>query len=566
MIISSFLLSVLTHQAKVESPYVHLREAYLKLDPAAAANAYADNAIYQENFAGFPSVTRTGKVEIRRGIESFFKSLAKPNKETKLDVNFRITATKNGEDTGFYRLRVGHSGEKKVANYYGSFNTKIIDGKFVQDSASNATVTDFENAAGPVLINPDDETLDASYYDQMLGTFVGKDGTSILVTRSGRRLWALNETTNQWRGLSRERGMVWKAPKGYVLGDLGKDEYIFSSQGRELKIASPLHTVQLHKAENVKRESVQFRSGKLMLAGEVLRPTKSKGPFPSVVIIHGSGSQDRHGYASVIELIAMQFVRSGYVALTFDKRGSGLSGGDLGSAGFPQLADDVRSAEAYLRSRSDIRKEFVGYAGSSQAGWIAARAIADNGKPAFVFLLGAAGAASSVEEQNLYNTRIRMETANISHSNISLALDQQRAFFAARRNSSNEKNLTRISELASKQPELSGWLFPATTKPSVEPDWYDVLDSDFNPLPIWRSYKGKSLFVFSKFDDSTDTSLVAKRLMALPNSKSREVKVLPKSQHLGLIAESVKAANFERVSSFDPILWPFVRSWAKRIA
>ena len=548
------------------SPYAQLREAYVKLDPVAAANAYAENAVYKEAFAGFPSVTRTGKLEIQRGFATFFGSLAKPNRETKLDVNFRLTSSKEGDDSGIYRLRVGYSGQKQFANYYGSFHTKIVDGKFILDSSSNGTVADFENATGPVLINPDDETLDASYYDQLIGEFVGKDVTSILVTRSGRRLWALNESTNQWRGLSRESGMVWKAPKDNVLGSTLSDTYVFSSQGREVKIVTPSTTIQLHKAENVKREPVQFRSGKLMLSGEILRPTKSKVPLPAVVIIHGSGGQDRHGYASVIELIAMQFVRSGYVALTFDKRGFGLSEGDLGSAGFPQLAEDVRSGEAYLRTRSDVRKDFVGYAGSSQAGWIAAQAIADKGQPAFVFLLGAAGAASTVEEQNLYNTRIRMETANISQSNIALALDQQRAFFAARRDRSVEPNLAKISERANQHSELNGWLFPATATPGSEPDWYDVLDPDFDPLPIWRSYKGKSLFVFSKFDDSTDTSLVTKRLATLPKSKHREVKVLPKSQHLGLIAESVKVTDFEHVSSFDPMLWPQLRSWAKRIA
>jgi pimeloyl-ACP methyl ester carboxylesterase len=566
MIIYSLFLSVLMPQTKVDSPYALLREAYLKLDPVAATSAYADNAVYKESFAGFPSVTRTGKLEIQRGFASIFESLAKPNAETKLDVNFRITATKNGEDTGFYRLRVGHSGEKKVANYYGSFNTKIVEGKFAHDSSSDGTITDFENAAGQVLINPDDETLDASYYDQLLGEFVNKDGISILITRSGRRLWALNGSTNQWRGLTRESGMVWRAPKDYVLGELGSERYVFSSQGRELKIVSSANIVALQNSQMVKRELVQFRSGNLMLSGDILRPKVSTGPMPAVVLIHGSGGQDRHGYASVIELIAMQFVRSGYVALIFDKRGVGLSEGDLGSAGFPQLAEDVRSAEAYLRSRSDVRKDFVGYAGSSQAGWIAARAIADKGKPAFVFLLGAAGGASSVEEQNIYNTRIRMEVANVSLSNIKLALDQQRAFFAARRDSSLEPYLAKISELAGKQTELNGWLFPATAKPDPEPDWFDVLDPDFNPLPIWRNYKGKSLFVFSKFDDSTDTSLVTKRLMALPNSKSREVKVLPKAQHLGLLAKSVMATDFERVSSFDPSLWPQLRSWARRIA
>ena len=146
-------------------------------------------------------------------------------------------------------------------------------------------------------------------------------------------------------------------------------------------------------------------------------------------MIHGSGPQDRDGYASIIAVLADQLASSGRVVLTYDKRGSGGSSGDGTRAGFDQLAADAEAGMMMLSKLKNVDPKRVGLAGSSQAGWVAARAVARGANPADVLLLGAAGAAMSVVEQNLYNTEVRMHCAAISDADVKLALDQQRAFF-----------------------------------------------------------------------------------------------------------------------------------------
>ena len=108
------------------------------------------------------------------------------------------------------------------------------------------------------------------------------------------------------------------------------------------------------------------------LVGTLFLPNGPQKKRPGIVIVHGSGPQDRNGYASIIALLADNFVRGGAVVLTYDKRGVGQSSGDWATASFKSLADDARSGMAFLRSRPEVDASHVGLAGSSQAGWVAA--------------------------------------------------------------------------------------------------------------------------------------------------------------------------------------------------
>ena len=156
-------------------------------------------------------------------------------------------------------------------------------------------------------------------------------------------------------------------------------------------------------------------------------------------------------------------------------------------------------------TRSDIDPRRIGLVGSSQAGWVAATAIRDGARPSDVFLLGAAGTASSVIEQNLYNTRVRMGCAGIAQGDIALALDQQSLFFAARRDRARAPALDALTTRGNAIPALREWLFP-DSKGLDEAGWYTVLDPNFDPLPVWKAYRGKRTFLFGAEDDSTDSS------------------------------------------------------------
>jgi hypothetical protein len=141
-----------------------------------------------------------------------------------------------------------------------------------------------------------------------------------------------------------------------------------------------------------------FSNGDIRLSYQLTRP-EGQGPFPAVVIGHGSGETRKEN----CRFLSVQFLRRGYVTLCYDKRGVGDSTGTFVFVGthdseevFPQLASDMAAGAAFLRAQPDIDPNRVGLAGNSQAGWIIPLA-AKSCRPSFMVILS--GPAVSVGEE-----------------------------------------------------------------------------------------------------------------------------------------------------------------------
>lgn len=142
-----------------------------------------------------------------------------------------------------------------------------------------------------------------------------------------------------------------------------------------------------------KIETVQFAGGSgATLAGELTMPHVG-GPFKAVVLISGSGPQDRNealaGHKPFL-VLSDHLTRAGFAVLRYDDRGFGESTGDYDTADLNDFADDAAGAFRYLATRAEIDINAIGYIGSSEGGYIAPVA-AQQTDPAFmVFLAGAA--------------------------------------------------------------------------------------------------------------------------------------------------------------------------------
>jgi dienelactone hydrolase len=124
-------------------------------------------------------------------------------------------------------------------------------------------------------------------------------------------------------------------------------------------------------AASSRETEVTFPSANLTLAGTLLQPAAA-GPHPAIILLHGSGPGPR----SFLRPFAERFVRLGFAALIYDKRGAGGSGGSWTSASLDDLADDARAAATFLKSRPDIDGNRIGLWGVSQAGWVIPRTVA----------------------------------------------------------------------------------------------------------------------------------------------------------------------------------------------
>ncbi len=121
-------------------------------------------------------------------------------------------------------------------------------------------------------------------------------------------------------------------------------------------------------------QSVRIPANGFMLAGTLSQPSGtpregSKGRFPAVVLVGGSGAIDRDETVagiSVFGLLASPLADAGNYVLRYDKRGIGQSGGRAETASLQDFADDVAAVVRFLRKREDVDPKRIVLVGHSE--------------------------------------------------------------------------------------------------------------------------------------------------------------------------------------------------------
>ena len=143
---------------------------------------------------------------------------------------------------------------------------------------------------------------------------------------------------------------------------------------------------------------VTFRNGDVTLAGTLSVP-EGAGPFPAVLLISGSGPQNRDeaimGHKPFL-VLADHLARNGIAVLRFDDRGVGKSTGSFADATTKDFASDVEVGVAYLRTLKEIDSKRIGLIGHSEGGIVAPMVAARS--PDVNFLVLMAGAGVPLEE------------------------------------------------------------------------------------------------------------------------------------------------------------------------
>jgi hypothetical protein len=136
-------------------------------------------------------------------------------------------------------------------------------------------------------------------------------------------------------------------------------------------------------------EEVRFGGGAVTLAGTLTVPGDA-GPHPAVVLLSGSGPQNRDeelfGFRP-FRILADRLARRGIVVLRYDDRGVGGSTGSVFEATAQAYADDARAGLALLRGRREVAAAAVGLLGHSEGAIVAALSGARPDGPDFLVLL-----------------------------------------------------------------------------------------------------------------------------------------------------------------------------------
>jgi len=160
----------------------------------------------------------------------------------------------------------------------------------------------------------------------------------------------------------------------------------------ELELKRPQNPV---KPYPYREEEVSFdnKAQNVTLASTLTIP-QGKGPFPAVLLITGSGPQDRDesllGHKPFL-VLSDYLTRHGIAVLRADDRGTGKSTGVFGTATTADFATDAEAGVTYLKRRAEVDPHKIGLIGHSEGGVIAPMLAARNKDVAFIVMMAGTG-------------------------------------------------------------------------------------------------------------------------------------------------------------------------------
>lgn len=273
---------------------------------------------------------------------------------------------------------------------------------------------------------------------------------------------------------------------------------------------------------------LHFANGPVALSGTLLIPAGA-GPFPAVVLIHGSSTPSRNDF----RFYADAFARRGIAALIYDKRDVG---GDLGGASRVDLRDLAGDALAGLHAvqrRREVDPRKVGLWGHSQGGEVAPIAAASS--PDVAFVISFSGPGVTYAELNTYDDGPRLRTHGFSERDIRDAAAAQRKVYAFVRAGGDAPALQAFLDGVRQRPWARYTTLPRSVPTAAErATWLAWRDLDLDPARYWERVRVPSLVAFGADDDVVPAERSARRIrraLQRAGNADYEIHVFPHAGH-----------------------------------
>ena len=267
-------------------------------------------------------------------------------------------------------------------------------------------------------------------------------------------------------------------------------------------------------------EPVVIPAAGFNLGATLTRPSSAPpagGRFPAVILLSGSGVDDRDGFALGIPTLgqlAGALAEAGVLVVRYDKRGFGQSGGRSESATIPDHAEDARAAMRWLAQRKDVDAKRIALVGHSEGAWVALLAAARERR--FAAVVAIAGPASTGAELVLEQQQ--------------RALDQMKLAPEER-----DRRVALQKQIQTAVLTGKGWdTVPPEVRREADTPWFQSLLA-YNPAKVIEDVRQPLLFIHGELDRQVPVAH-ADRLAALArtesDSKSVEVVIVKGINHL----------------------------------
>jgi len=315
--------------------------------------------------------------------------------------------------------------------------------------------------------------------------------------------------------------------------------------------------------------------GGVRLSGTLTLPD-GRGPFPAVVLVSGSGPQDRDeslmGHKPFL-VLADYLARRGIASLRYDDRGVGRSNGRFGGSTSADFADDAEAAVRVLRGTRGVIPGGVGIVGHSEGALVGQMVAARSPDVAFLVMLAGPGVRG--DSLLLLQTRALLRAAGASPEAVERTARINRRIYAALTAGVDSAETMRRVHVA--EAEYLATL-PAAERPAAERalaaghagmfDPWTRYFLAFDPAPVLRRVRVPVLALNGTLDvqvaHAENLAGIAAALRAGGN-RDHETVALPGLNHLLQTARSGAVTEYASIEeTMSPVALDRVAGWIVR--
>lgn len=298
------------------------------------------------------------------------------------------------------------------------------------------------------------------------------------------------------------------------------------------------------------------------LAATVTIP-QGKGPFPAVLLITGSGPQDRDerlmGHKPFL-VLSDYLTRRGIAVLRADDRGVGKSTGNFATATTADFATDAEAGIAYLKTRPEVDEHKIGLVGHSEGGIIAAMVAARNRDVVFIVMLAGSGVPG--DEILMAQTELLSEASGKSHEEAEKEAAREREILALVKSEKDDARLEKElrEKLSGTAPEAQ---VGAEIKAFASP-WFRYFIS-YDPAAALRKVTCPVLAINGEKDlqvpPQQNVPKIRKALEAADN-RHFEADELPGLNHLLQTAKTGLPSEYAEIEeTMSPVALEKIAAW-----
>jgi len=304
---------------------------------------------------------------------------------------------------------------------------------------------------------------------------------------------------------------------------------------------------------------------KVTLAGTLTKP-KEAGKFPAVVLVTGSGPQDRNetlmGHEP-FKVLADYLTKNNIIVLRYDDRGVGKSKGDFSKGTTGDFGKDALAAVNFLRKQIKVDPMRVGIIGHSE-GALISTILAGQETSGLNFIISLAGPAIKMDSLMLLQNEAVMKSQGKSITQDELKLIRKNYEIMASDLSGEEAFdaiLNNMKSVPGKQNAEEADQLGALVTP-----WFRYFIK-IDPIPFIKKIKIPVYAAFGGKDVQVPAVPNMESLKTnLPKNKKSEVKVYPNLNHLFQNAKTGAVNEYSEIEeTLSTELLEDITKWIKAL-